>query len=210
MDKNTEILDELVREALKLGASDARIITVESIRVEERLAVMCRTPQCDGYGQSVNCPPYVLKPLGFKELLKRYQYALVFKIDVATQMLLGEDRDIVASRIHKITSSVEQFAIARGYLNSKGLAAGSCKRIFCSKDAGCSVLDENGVCRFPDIARPSMSGLGINFFELSQLLGWQINNITKDTDPDKVPMGMMAGMVLIGTIQNCVHSPGEC
>ena len=42
-----------------------------------------------------------------------------------------------------------------------------------------------------------MSGLGINFFELSQTLGWQIDKITRDSDPDTVPLGMMAGMVLL-------------
>jgi hypothetical protein len=30
------------------------------------------------------------------------------------------------------------------------------------------------------------------------MLGWSFEMITKDTAPDDVPMGMMAGMVLIG------------
>jgi hypothetical protein len=64
--------------------------------------------------------------------------------------------------------------------------------------AKCIVLDNNEDCRFPDQARPSLSGLGVNFLELSKTLGWQFERITKDTNPDDVPMGMMAGMVLIG------------
>jgi hypothetical protein len=38
----------------------------------------------------------------------------------------------------------------------------------------------------------------VNFLALGKALGWHFEIITKDTKPDDVPMGMMAGMVLIG------------
>jgi len=43
-----------------------------------------------------------------------------------------------------------------------------------------------------------MSGVGINFFALSNALGWQITKITTDTTPHDTPMGLLAGMVLLG------------
>jgi len=85
-----------------------------------------------------------------------------------------------------------------GYIKAQGLVGGSCKRLFCHEYDTCSVLTGEGDCRFPAVARPSMSGVGINFFALSKALGWQITKITTDTKPDDTPMGLSAGMVLLG------------
>ncbi|PJB39525.1 MAG: hypothetical protein CO106_11095 [Deltaproteobacteria bacterium CG_4_9_14_3_um_filter_44_9] len=191
-------LDNLIQHAINLGVSDAKIVSVEEISVEDHLAKMCEEPQCDGYGQTINCPPHVMKPDRFREYIGQYKLALVFKLDVPTEILLTDERNDVTRIIHETAASIEQFAIDDGHANSKGLAAGSCKRIFCSGYDECRVLNEGGDCRFPNLARPSLSGLGINFFKLSKALGWQINKITKNSNPDDVPMGMMAGIVLIG------------
>jgi len=191
-------MDKLIQHAIDLGVSDAKIVSVEEISVEDHLAKMCEEPRCDGYGQAINCPPHVMKPDRFREYISQYEFALVFKLDVPTEILLTSDRFDVARIIHETAANIEQFAIDDGHTNSKGLAAGSCKRIFCSGYDKCIVLNDGGDCRFPDLARPSMSGLGVNFFKLSKVLGWQIKKITKDSNPDDVPMGMMAGMVLIG------------
>ena len=59
------------------------------------------------------------------------------------------------------------------------------------------MLAANGACRHPEAARPSISGLGVNFFELARAVGWPINKITRDSDPGETPMGLMAGIVLL-------------
>jgi predicted metal-binding protein len=59
------------------------------------------------------------------------------------------------------------------------------------------VLSGNGDCRHPEAARPSISGLGVNFFELSRTVDWPIHKITSESNPDEVPMGLMAGIVLL-------------
>jgi len=198
MAKGSHSLQELIQKAFELGASDAGIIPAQSIVVEDRFAEMCSSPQCPGYGLSPGCPPHAMKPAEFRDLLAQYRHALVFKIDVPTQILLSDSRHDVAKLIHEISAGIERLAKEKGYANSKGFAAGSCKLIFCKGHAKCIVLDKNENCRFPDQARPSLSGLGVNFVELSKTLGWQFEKITKDTKPDDVPMGIMAGMVLVG------------
>jgi predicted metal-binding protein len=198
MVKNSDSLQTLIRKAFELGASDAKIIPAQAVVVEDRFAEMCASPQCPGYGLAPSCPPYVMKPSEFRDLLTHYEQVLVFKIDVPTAVLLSDARHDVAKLIHKMSSGIERLAKEKGYTNSKGFAAGSCKMIFCNEHAKCIVLDKNEKCIFFDQARPSLSGLGVNFLELSKILGWQIEKITKDTKPDDVPMGIMAGMVLIG------------
>lgn len=198
MVKDSDSLQTLIQKAFELGASDAKIIPAQAVMVEDRFAEMCASPQCPGFGLAPSCPPYVMKPSEFRDLLTHYEHVLVFKIDVPTEVLLSDARRDVAKRIHKMSSAIERLAKEKGYTNSKGLAAGSCKMIFCNEHEKCIVLDKNEKCLFPDQARPSLSGHGVNFFALSKTLGWQIEKITKDTKPDDVPMGIMAGMVLIG------------
>lgn len=198
MVNGSDPLQELIHKAFELGASDAGIIPAQSIVVEARFAELCSSPQCPGYGLAPNCPPHAMKPDEFRDLLTHYKFALVFKIDTPTEVLLSDSRLEVAKLIHEISAGIERLAKEKGYTNSRGFAAGSCKLIFCKERATCIVLDKNEDCRFPDQARPSLSGLGVNFLELSRTLGWQFEKITKDTKPDDVPMGMMAGMVLIG------------
>lgn len=198
MVKDSASLQELIRKAFELGVSDAGIIPARSIVVENRFAEMCATPQCPGYDQSPNCPPNAMKPAEFRNLLTQYEHVLAFKIDTPTEVLLDDRRFDVAKHVHEIAADIERLARQKGFVHSRGFAAGSCKMIFCKEQAKCIVLERNKNCRYPDKARPSLSGLGVNFLELSRTIGWQFNKITKDTKPDEVSMGMMSGMVLIG------------
>ena len=187
--------ETLIQHALALGASAACLIDAAHIRVEEELARICKDPGCPGYGQGANCPPHVMKPAVFRELLPQYPQALVFKFDVPTEVLLGDGRFEVARIVHETAADIERRALACGFAAACGLAAGSCKRIFCADELNCRVLTHKGDCRHPDAARPSISGLGVNFFELSRTVGWPINKIDRNSDPDEVPMGLMAGIV---------------
>ncbi|MFH2013122.1 MAG: DUF2284 domain-containing protein [Pseudomonadota bacterium] len=200
-------MDNLIQHAINLGVSDAKIVSVEDISIEDHFAKMCEEPQCNGYGQAINCPPYIMKPYEFREYISQYKLALVFKLDAPTHILITDDRLDVARIIHETAANLEQFAVGEGYKNSKGFAGGSCKLIFCSEYDECCALNEGVECKFPDLARPSLSGLGVNFLKLSKVLGWQTNKITKDSNPDEVPMGMMAGIVFIGQVDTRQEIP---
>jgi predicted metal-binding protein len=191
-------IDTLIQHALSLGVSDAKVIAGEKISVEDQLAALCKEQRCNSYGQSANCPPHVMRPDQFRELLKQYQHALVFKFDVPLEILISPERLEITRMLHEIVAGIERFALEDGYTKVQGLAGGSCKRLFCDEYDTCSVLTGEGDCRFPAVARPSIAGVGINFFALSKALGWQIAKITTDTTPDDTPMGLLAGMVLLG------------
>lgn len=196
---------QLLQHALELGVSDTRLIDAARIQVEDDLAKICKDPGCPGYGQGANCPPHVMQPEAFRQLLQDYPRALVFKFDVPTEVLLGDGRFEVARIVHETAADLERHALTCGYAAARGLAAGSCKRIFCPEEIDCRVLAGDGDCRHPEVARPSISGLGVNFFELSRTVGWPIHKLTRDSNPDDVPMGLMAGIVLLanGSLAQC-------
>jgi predicted metal-binding protein len=85
-----------------------------------------------------------------------------------------------------------------GYSDSSAFAGGSCKNVSCQDHLACHRLSNGGECRHPQVARPSMSGFGIDVFELLRTCGWPANvNMGKATsDPDS--MSWLAGLVTIG------------
>ena len=192
------VLNRLTQRACQLGASDAGAISTTEISVEEDLANLCREPGCENYGLSASCPPYVAGPDGFRKLLNTFKYAVVFKIDVPSEILFSDERRDIFRLLHEIAASIEQSAIDMGFHDSNAYAGGSCKQIFCRDHPDCRVLAENGKCRNPLFARPSMSGFGINVLKLKKAAGWMSNKTPRDTDPDTVSMETVCALVLIG------------
>jgi predicted metal-binding protein len=195
-----EGMSKLIEYALENGATDAKIISNGDIGVEDRLAGMCRDPECENYGLSKSCPPHVSGPDGFRELLERYDRAVFFKIDVPTEILVSgtEDRREVFQLLHEIGAGMEGSAKEMGYADALAFAGGSCKKIFCHDQPVCRVVKEGGDCRHPDSARASMSGYGVDVSKLMQIAGWKMDRVTGETDPESVPMGSLSGLVLIG------------
>ena len=186
----------LLLRALDRSADDAVIISTESILVEEKLAEMCRTPGCDNYGRSINCPPHTL-PLGeFRTLLASYTWALLSKMDIAPEVLLSNKRLEAFKRLQEVTARIESLSIASGNLRSRGFAGGSCEQIFC-RSGGCRVLTHGLSCPYPDSARPSLSAFGVNVFKLARHAGWEMHRMGKNSDPDSVPSSLLIGLVLL-------------
>jgi predicted metal-binding protein len=83
-------LGALVDRERGMGADEATFITPGDIAVENQFPELCKPPQCDGYGRSANCPPYEMTPDEFRNRLKEYDRALVFRFDVPMEILLDE------------------------------------------------------------------------------------------------------------------------
>ncbi len=195
-----ERLSDLVELACRLGASKAGVIRATDIRVEDGLANLCKDPQCENYGQSPSCPPHVSGPAGFRKLLKDFEHALVFKIEVPSEVLFSNERREIFELLHHVAADIEQAAVRAGYPKSRAFAGGSCKRIFCRDYPGCRVLSEGGECRSPEHARPSMSGFGINVSRLMEVAGWAFNRAASEEGKESgdARMGSVCGLVLIG------------
>lgn len=200
-----ELYEELKKFTLRAGASAAQIIDTKDIVIDEKLADMCREPECENYGISPHCPPHTSGPVGFRQLLGSYQKALVFKIEIPTDVLVyapDEDRRELFRMLQQISAQVEGEAIQKGFFDSKGFAGGSCKKLFCLNDAECRVLSRGEACPFPDQARPSMSGFGINVSKLMESAGWTLNKVLGDEE--KTEMTQIVGLILVGEFKPSV------
>ena len=191
-------LEKLIQLARKLGASDAKAISTTEISVEDGLANLCREPGCENYGMSASCPPHVAGPDGFRKLLNEFDHAVFFKIDVPSEILMSDERRDIFRLLHEIAAGIEQAAIKMGFHDSSAYAGGSCKQIFCRDHPHCRVIAENEECRNPLLARPSMSGFGINVLKLKKAAGWMSKKTPRDTDPDAVSVETVCALILIG------------
>ena len=190
--RKSSIADSVIEYAKELGVSDAKHIEISAISVEERLAEICKNDKCPGYGSAPSCPPHVMNLNKFRSILSEYHSAVIFKFDIPTNVLFGNERHEVLHLLHETASSIKEFAINNGYSNAMAIAAGSCKQIFCKKYNDCPVINDGGQCRYPQKSCPSMSGLGINFNKITKLLNWD-----KENTDNQEPTSNMAGIVLL-------------
>lgn len=197
-DKPEANFETLTRSAMELGASGARVISAGEIVAEDYLAGFCREPQCPNFGLSPSCPPNVSGPDGFRRMVKTVPYAIVVKIDLPSSVLFSDQRHEFVRLLHEIVAKTEQKAVGMGFANSKAFAGGSCKQLFCDDETDCRVLANNGKCRHPHKARPSMSGFGVNVSEMMKSAGWPCEINVKKPEPGADPMSWIAGVVLVG------------
>ena len=190
-------LNALISVAESKGATKIAIVDAKKIVVEDALAEYCRKPGCKNYGLSMSCPPHVSGPLGFRKNLEIYDNALFFRIDVPLDILYSSEKRKIFRLLHEIAASIEHSAHKMGFVRAKAFAGGSCKDIFCHEHLKCRVLSEKGQCRYPDHARPSMSGFGINVTALAKTVGWTMDWGKPDASSDAAKLGNIYGLVLI-------------
>ena len=199
MEQNNFLLEKLIRSAISKGASGARLISSETISARDELAAYCLEPfRCENYGLASSCPPHVSGPAGFRELQKDHPNAIALKIDVPTAVLLSHERKDIYRVLHEVVAGVEHEAVEMGYIASKAFAGGSCKTIFCYEYEQCNQLFGTGDCLYPQSARPSMSGFGIDVAALMTTCGWSADFVTHGVGENANEMSWIAGLILIG------------
>ncbi|MEM3043773.1 MAG: DUF2284 domain-containing protein [Thermoplasmata archaeon] len=195
-----EQLERYRREAIRLGATDARVVPASRIVVDERVALKCRVPVCFGYGTSANCPPHTLRPEETRALVAMYRHAIVLKLDIPPEVIV-RDRETVMQRVEAykkifdIVSAIESMAFYDGHYLAVGFAAGSCRSTFCHR-AECAVL-RGERCRNELRARPSMEAVGIDAYRIATELGWDIYPIGSSCKKEEVPRGTLMGVVMV-------------
>jgi predicted metal-binding protein len=144
-----------IKRAKELGAREAKIILVKTIVVAEWVRMKCQFG-CDGYGQSLTCPPYSPSPDLTRRMLTYYKHALLVHGDEYTN-------------IHAIIPVLEREIFLDGYFKAFGMGAGPCQ--LCEKCAKS--------CRHPDKTRPSMEACGIDVYSTVRGNGYPIK-VLKD------------------------------
>jgi predicted metal-binding protein len=193
-------LERYRQEALQLGASEAEIVPAHWVQIDERVRLKCATPPCPNYGRCGNCPPYTPEPEFMRKAINRYDWALLFKIDVPTEDFADIGRYYPHGKEHQrktdeIAAKVELKAFADGYRFAVGYGAGGCRDTMCNGGL-CQMLD-SGRCPYILMARPSMEAVGIDACDLASKVGWEIYPIYRSMDPKEVPSATSVGIVFI-------------
>jgi predicted metal-binding protein len=191
-------LEVLCKLAKELEATNAVPLKAESVVVDERARLKCRVPLCDDYGLNLMCPPNVMSVHEFREVLAKYNRAILVQIEglIPAEMMEEIRRaddvaalyksdsfldsykkflDPIKLKLHRIIREVEAQAFALGYRFATGFIAGSCK--LCSE---CVAIDSQEPCRHPFRARPSMEAVGIDVFKTAENAGLPFNIPPKD------------------------------
>jgi predicted metal-binding protein len=185
-DDDTEFR-EFLKKADELGATAARVFDSKDVVVDERVRLKCCVPVCRNYGVSLMCPPNVMPLNEFRDVLARFQKALLVQIgyDVPDWMLarIHASEDLAAlykdeiylkgwdqtylvakSTLETIIDRLEAVAFKRGFKYATAFSAGKCT--LCETCAGVGNL-----CRNPYKARPSMEAMGIDVGETARKAG---------------------------------------
>ena len=139
-----------IKKAKGLKVKDAKIILAKSIVTAEWVRLKCQFG-CDGYGQTLTCPPYSPTPERARRMLAEYKYGLLIHGDAHTH-------------IRKIIAILEKHIFLDGYHKAFGMGAGPCE--LCAR---CPKF-----CRHADEARPSMEACGIDVYSTVRANGLPI------------------------------------
>ncbi len=197
-------LERYRKEAIHLGATDAKIIKSTEVIIDERVYAKCIYPKCRFYGTNANCPPYSIKPEELRKIVKKYKYGIIFTSEAPSNLFVGpwevfgQKEEVVTHRkkMYEITSKLESMAFYDGYYFALGFGAGSCKTVFC-QNVECQVLQPGKGCRFPLKVRSSMEAVGMDVYGMAVRLGWDIYPCGGSLSPEDVPFGRRIGIVFI-------------
>ncbi len=197
----------LAKEAMRLGAVQAKVVTPSKVVVEDRVLLKCKTG-CNMFGHKFVCPPYTPTPEEFRRILKEYKAILVAKFPAEAEADDPVGKGLVKNlcapdtpadlrkrtkefwdawggdkrRILLAMLSLEKAAFQEGYTLAVALTAGSC--------ALCEKCNMEGTCTHPTMARYPEHALGVNVKKTLKKIGMSITFPFK-----KHPEGI--GMLLI-------------
>jgi len=150
-------LEEWVYEARSVGFRRAILFPVEEIVTAPWVRLKCKCG-CPVYGRNLQCPPHGMKSAATKEMLESYTWSL---------LLEGSPP---GREFHGKLLQLERKAFLAGFHKAFAFGAGPCPV--------CRACPEDGTCRRPDQARPSMEGSGIDVYTTARNAGIRLAPVT--------------------------------
>lgn len=191
-------LEKLCNLAKELGATKAVPFNSKDIIVDERVRLKCSIPPCKDYGTNLMCPPYVMSVQEFREILSKYECAILIQVEtpIITDMknevkttgnvagLYKNKKFLDAyvkgfgpnfTQLHQIINKVEAKASMMGYRFATGFKAGTCT--LCPE---CAAKKSKETCNHPFLSRPSMEAVGIDVLKTAEIVGLPVEFPAKD------------------------------
>jgi predicted metal-binding protein len=175
-------LEQLVHDAKRLGATDAKIIGTAKIVVDERVRLKCEIPRCSNFDSHLMCPPMTLPVSEFRKIVRRYRYALIVQIEahhdssdksgsgLTLELCNRLERELRSTEpekaLHRLINKLEAAAFKRGCYLALGLIGGEC--LLCPECVG---RHSGEPCKHPFEARPSMEAMGIDVYRTCRNAG---------------------------------------
>lgn len=150
--------DIILDAARRIGFKDAVPIKACDVVTAAWAREKCRFG-CELYGKGLQCPPWGMSHETTCGLLKEYRRGYLLK---------GEPP---GKNFHTDLLSLEKHAFLAGFHKAFVFGAGPCNV--------CPSCPENGKCRKPHLARPSMEGAGIDVYETARNAGIPLNVVQK-------------------------------
>lgn len=180
----------LMREAKRLGATDARAIATKDIFVDERVRFKCMVPRCENYGSHLMCPPNLPSVDDFRRVLRAYSHAILVQLEAdvdssdksrgrldaaaARKLQMSTGAHAMEKRLHSLIADLEALAFKNGFYLAAGLIGSEC--LLCDECVG---QTSGRSCRHPFKARPSMQALGIDVIKTSKKAGLPVKLSSK-------------------------------
>lgn len=169
---------KLLNLATQSGMIDPRIIRVKDIVLGEWVRWKCRYG-CPDYGRWLKCPPYSPTATETRALLKEYKRALLFRMKPTADY----DGTHHVGDIYRNLAELERKIFLSGHRRVLTFGGGECDL--------CDVCDiQSGMCRRPEVSRPSMEACGIDVFGTAIKAKYDIR-ILKSRDDDFTWFGMI-------------------
>jgi predicted metal-binding protein len=164
-------LEEWVYEARALGFPRAVLFPVEEVETASWVRLKCRCG-CPVYGRNLQCPPHGMESAATKQMLESYSWGLLVEGTPPSWDFHGK------------LLQLERKAFLAGFHKAFAFSAGPCPV--------CKACPEDGTCRRPDQARPSMEGSGIDVYTTARKAGIRLEPVT-----DKDQYVKYIGLVLL-------------
>jgi predicted metal-binding protein len=137
----------------KEGVKKAMAVSPRDVETAGWVRLKCQYG-CEGYGQSLTCPPFTPTPEQMRDILDSYKRAILIHFDPE-----ADTKSIIVK--------LERLIFLSGAWKAFGLGAGPC--YFCRE---CALT--SGQCRHAERARPSMEACGIDVFSTAHKAGFDI------------------------------------
>jgi len=173
MAKRNSQLEKIRREALRLGATKAKLVRPKSVVTAGWVRLKCQYG-CDGYGCCLTCPPYSPTPEETRRVLDGYR---------ATLLVQAKKTRAVRAMMPKL----ERTAFLAGHYRAFALAAGPCR--LCESCEPAERGERDG-CLHAEEARPAMEACGIDVFATARANGLPLE-VVNDRNTEPVYYGLL-------------------
>jgi predicted metal-binding protein len=151
--------------ALAGGAHEARLIPVSNVVAAEWVRLKCQFG-CSGFGKRLCCPPCTPTPDEMKRVLAGYKTALIYSYTCTPNGYKAK-----RLRMQRAVTTIERAMFLDGHYKAFGLMAGPCRM--------CKECNRDGLCRHPELARPSMESCGIDVYATARNSGIKLEVVTR-------------------------------